>query len=473
MQVVRNQQIVKAQFEALVDARAKTRTDTGMAYAFLACYGMDYRYFHDAGVWYRWESGHWKKDDGEIIERISDIAEMMREEALLDNNKAKQRFAERCMDSRGLAAVEKRARTLPGFKTYSTKFESNHSLFCCTNGTYNLDTNVWDINRPENYLIHQSPVPYVEDATCPKFVKFLTEIAGSEQLAGYVLRAMAYTLSGHTDEQCMFILHGTGKNGKSALFEIIRGIMGPYGAGLVASSLLQDVRGTTREPTEIAKLQFSRYVETQETEITSRFAEGLIKSITGGESITARELYRKSFQFKPKFKMWLATNHKPDIHGTDLGIWRRIRLIPFNYEVPDSKVDTRIAARILADEAPGILRLLIESYKTYRLRGLDEPLLITRATQEYQTEMDPVTPFVDEQCVKGEDLSCSLKQMYQHYRTFSEAEGLRPMTQRRFTQVMDEKGYERQRTAHGIEYMGLDLKEHYYDSISGKYKPPS
>src|SRR5699024_812863 len=139
----------------------------------------------------------------------------------------------------------------------------------------------------------------------------------------------------------------------------------------------------------------SRFVSSSEPNEGFRFDEGLIKQLTGGDKITARFLYGEDFDFHPKFKLWVSSNHKPIIRGTDDGIWRRMVLIPFTVQIPEHKVDKELKYKLLR-EAPAILDWAVEGTLLWQKEGLAMPKKIADASKEYRNEMDVLEQFIDD-----------------------------------------------------------------------------
>lgn len=177
----------------------------------------------------------------------------------------------------------------------------------------------------------------------------------------------------------MFLLHGTGANGKSTYLEVQRHVLGDYGATADFSSFMAS-KSSGGPRNDLAKLHGSRFVTATEGEDGKRMAESFVKQITGGDTVTARFLYTEYFDFKPQFKLWLGTNHKPTIRGTDEGIWRRIRFIPFTVCIPHEKRDRKLLEKLKAEGA-GILRWAIEGLMEYQNGGLQEPATVNNATE--------------------------------------------------------------------------------------------
>jgi putative DNA primase/helicase len=198
-------------------------------------------------------------------------------------------------------------------------------------------------------------------------------------------------------------------------------------------------------------------VTTTEVEQGRRLSEPLIKKITGNDVMTARFLYGEFFNFAPTFKIFMATNHKPVIKGTDHGIWRRIKLIPFTMRIPEEKQDRHLELK-LRDEASGILNWLLEGMICWKHEGLKTPKAVLYATDEYRGEMDVIGNFIKERCGQGNELSIAIKKLYKAYSDWCEENNEHPVSERFFTLRLKEMGFEQSRTATERFWVGLGLQ---------------
>ena len=152
----------------------------------------------------------------------------------------------------------------------------------------------------------------------------------------FIQRAAGYSLAGDVSEQVLFVLYGKGSNGKSTFLTGLMHTMGDDFAMQSPDGFLMAKQGETH-PTERADLFGRRFVSSVEVEDGRRLNESLVKSLTGGDAIRARRMREDHWQFRPTHKLWIAANHKPVIRGTDRGIWRRVRLVPFVVTIPDAR----------------------------------------------------------------------------------------------------------------------------------------
>jgi len=337
------------------------------------------------------------------------------------------------------------------------QFDQDPWLLNLQNGVLDLRTCGLAPHDPGQMLTRLAPVAYDPTARCPKWLAFLDRIMdGNRGLIEYLQVAVGYSLTGDVSEQKLFILYGTGANGKSTFLETVRGMMGDYGKATASETLL--ARRFDGIPNDVAALRGARLVSTTETGDGRRLAEAKVKLMSGGDTMTARFMRAEFFEFRPVWKLWLATNHKPTIRGTDLAIWRRIKLIPFNVAIPEPEQDRHLADKLRA-EWPGILAWALEGCITWQsCGGLPEAPEVTQATQDYKDEMDTLAMFIAECCDQGQGLQVRSGALYTAYTAWCQASGEQPATKQAFGRQLTERGYNRSHDRAGRTYLGLSIK---------------
>lgn len=240
----------------------------------------------------------------------------------------------------------------------------------------------------------------------------------------------------------------------------INELLGDY-AQQTPSETLMTKKHTGGIPNDLARLRGSRFVSSVETEEGKAFAEVLVKQLSGDDVICARFLFKEFFDFRPECKIWLASNHKPRIKGTDYAIWRRIRLIPFNVTIPEEERDSRLLEK-LREEKEGILNWAVEGCNLWQQEGLKAPDEVKKATQKYREEMDILGGFIEECCIIGNDYSASAKNLYDCYSKWCEENGEQAISQTAFGLKLTERGLTKQQSTLGITkgrifYSGIGL----------------
>ena len=335
----------------------------------------------------------------------------------------------------------------------------NPWLFGVLNGVVELRTETMRPAEREDYITKQGHVDYDPEAECPRWKQFLYQVMGEDRdLVTYLQMAVGYTLTGITREQAVFILHGTGANGRSTFLEVLEQLLGDYSKSVASETLMTQRGRSSSGPNEdIARLKGARLAATGETEEGQILAEALLKRMTGEDTLVARLPYAKnSFEFRPQFKVWVAANHKPIVRGDDHAIWRRIHLIPFEQTFEGNAQDKRLKQKLLA-ELPGILNWAIEGCLLWQKQGLVQPAHIKSATMEYRDEMDLLAEWIESCCSIGPNESATVGNLYQSYNGWCIANWVKPMERRVFGRKLKSRGFQGAKSGGQRGYRGIGL----------------
>jgi putative DNA primase/helicase len=267
--------------------------------------------------------------------------------------------------------------------------------------------------RPEDLISLGTEVPYEPAARCDRWRQFLDEVFdGDQELVAFLKRFVGYCLTGDTREHVLAVFHGSGANGKSTLVGVLRQLLGDFA---VTAAFDTFMRQRDRGPrNDLARLHRARLVTAAESGEGRRLDEATVKEITGGDVIAARFLYGEHFEFVPRFKLVLVTNHRPKVDGDDDAIWRRLRLVPFEQSF-EGREDRELAAKLEA-ELPGILAWAVRGCLEWAEEGLGEAAAVTRAMREYREDEDVLGAFLAERCVMtGETPTRELRDAYESY----------------------------------------------------------
>lgn len=408
---------------------AKTFNDAGNADRFGKALADRAMFVFGLG-WHFWDGSVWRRDESkQVNEEAKAVARSIYAEAAAiandDLRKAIAVWAGKSLQVRGLKAMIELAESLPQLSRKAHELDSDDYLLGVANGVVDLRTGKMRPAESSDLITRRSPVTYQAGAKAPVFEAFLDQITGGDKkLASYFQRVVGYALTGSTEEQCVFFLYGSGANGKSTFLNVAVELLGPRLTAHTPTETLMVKRGQATN--DIARLQGVRMVVANELDEGQQLAEALIKQMTGGDTMAARFHYQEFFEFKPKFKLFIAGNHKPIVQGRDNGIWRRLRLIPFDVTIPKKKQDKRLLKRLMA-ELPGILNWAIAGAIKWQKSGLDEPSIVTQAVDQYRQEMDLIGQWIGDECTLKETAEWQATPAYLNYKHWAELNGYRPM----------------------------------------------
>lgn len=442
------------------------RTDTGNAHRLYDKCNGEIRYSYARKKWYYWTGKVWTLDDTGEVKKYTDLvlADMKAQAFEMDNEEERDRFLKfvnTCGNSNRKNAMITETQHLEGIPILPDQMDAYQEYLNCQNGIVNLRNGELMPHSPEFMMTKMCLAEYDTSNKKPtRWLKFLDEVCnGDQSLIRYLQKCVGYSLTGSNREQCAFFLYGIGNNGKSTFLETIADMLGGYAANAQPDTLMtkrNDAGGGANS--DIARLKSIRFVTTEEPSEGVRLNEGLVKQLTGGGRVTCRFLFGDEFEYEPEFKIWIATNHKPVIRGTDIGIWRRIRLIPFEVNIPKEKVDKNLKYK-LREEMPQILHWAVEGVQMYAREGLDMPDAVKRATDEYKSEMDLLQAFTDS-CIEIDytvAVGIPANELYAAYVRWAEKNNEYVMTSRKFFSEIGKKLPEKKREAKGIVYKQIRL----------------
>lgn len=440
--------------------------DTGRGQRLNDQFGEVFRWLATDKQWYYYNGSFWEPDNGQYIENATEkvVNSIKTEKADFsfaidtDEVKAMKEFYRFSKESRSHLA---KVHMIDEFKKYVT---IDHNTFDHENMLLNTESGYVDLTNGELkdhdislLFSEQTAAEYSDSTDCPLWDEFLKQIFNKdENLIHYVQKAVGYSLTGSVAEQVMFMCLGSGRNGKSVFINTIRNLFGTYAKQMNVESIVVHNSGGNAN-SDIARLENTRLVTSSEANEGSRLDESLVKQLTGGDKILARFLYGKEFEYNPKFKIWMATNHLPLIRGTDDGIWRRLKVIPFNVQIPKDKVDKNLEEK-LKSEWTGILNWCVQGSIMWQREGLDDPESVKNASHDYRQSMDPLDAFVDEMCVSGADYSIKVRDLYDDYKIWAENSREYQMSMTKFGKEMSKK-LPKNRTKDGWQYLGIKLKD--------------
>lgn len=445
--------------------RYYTYDDTGNALRFRDANAGLIHYNHVDGCWIYWDGVRWASDENGEIKRRADkmLADMAKDLKEMQDDPAYNAYKKhlsRSRSHRGKEGFIAEARHLEGVPVLPSEMDRAGNAFNVRNCLISLKTGR-TAEHDKKYMISKlAPVTYDENAKCPRWDRFIEEITcGDKSLQLYLQRMIGYCMTAYTKEQCMFFLYGNGSNGKSVFVDTIAYMLGEYAASCQPETVMMRDRNNTARG-DLARLKGARMVVTSEPNDGCRLDEGIVKQMTGGteNKLTARFLYGREFEFSPEFKIVMSTNYKPVIKGTDNGIWRRVRLIPFTAEFTKENRDPQLIEK-LRRELPGILNWAIAGAVGWCKEGLPPCAIIDEAGQEYRSEMDRVQQFLDDCTTRSESSSTQASTLYKCYKAWCSEQGDRfPVGSTKFFMELKRRFKSRKTEAYN-EYIGIKIND--------------
>ncbi len=307
-------------------------------------------------------------------------------------------------------------------------------------------------NRADR-ISYLADVAYDPEVDAPAWHKFLQRVQPDPEIRLYLQRWIGYCLTGDTREQVMVLLHGKGANGKSTFVEAVAAVLGEYAVALpIATFLHNDYRSGGEATPDLVRLPGARLVRTAEPERGSRLSEGLIKSATGDEAMTARPLFAGMFEFDPTFKLVISANERPRITGQDEGIWRRVQLVPWDVTIPKGERDATLKGT-LGSEKAGILNWALDGFRMWREDGLAPPAAVLAATETYRAESDPVGEFIRVCLEAAPAATIKARDLYHLYVVWAKANALDPASATAFGRRLTDRGFQKSK-AGTVHYQG-------------------
>jgi len=441
------------------------RTDLGNAERFADLNGDRVKWVPNVG-WHFWKGSHWERtgDDSAVFDLAARCNKQLYDEAKnAKDDEARETATKHALKSQSRARIEATAVLAKGrLLVPAESFDREPMLLNCLNGTIDLTKGELRPHAQGDYVTKVAPFAFDPRASCPRWEAFLERVVPSGAVRAYLQRLIGYTLTGSVAEQILVFLFGAGANGKSVCTGTVQALLGDY-AATAPKDLLVD-KPSDGHPTDVAGIWGRRLIVSSETEQGRWLAEAKVKSLTGGDLISARFMRRDFFTFRPTHKLWLFGNHQLRVRGTDHGIWRRIVQVPFTQQISDAEKDVHLEAKLRAELA-GIAAWAVRGCLDWQRDGLRPPPEVVDATAEYRKSQDIIGRFIDEACIVGNDFSCAAAKLYTAYKIWAEKSGERVWTSTAFGTAIKEREFESEKTKTGRTYLGITPKNH--DAVTG------
>jgi putative DNA primase/helicase len=421
-----------------------------------------FRYAPEVRAWYVYDGRRWAEDvTGEVHRAAKLVVDALHGEARFATERRDELVKAwlRHQTAAHIRAIVELAATEPGMPVMMSQLDTDPWALNCANGVVDLRTGELRKHDPAELHSKLVPIDYEPAATAPHWAQFLDEVfAGDAEIVTFVKRFAGHSLSADVREQLLVFAHGVGANGKSTMLGTLRRLAGDYGVQLDPSILTAGQHD--QHPTGLTDLRGARMVTTIETDAGRRLAEALVKMLTGGDPIRARRMRCDYFEFWPTHHLWLAGNHLPAIRGTDLGIWRRIALVPFDVTFEGERQDPDLPAK-LDEEAQGILAWAIEGCIEWQEHGLAVPERVKAATARYRTSQDHLGRFIEECCVVEETAYVTARSLRDEYLVWCERQGEKAWSAKAVGAELSDRGFDNGMTGRGNErartWLGIGL----------------
>ncbi|WP_324754001.1 phage/plasmid primase, P4 family [Roseovarius sp. Pro17] len=428
---------------------APDSSEDAIADRFASQHGADWKHVAQWGAWFKWTGQVWARD---TTGGARELARMICRATASDCERPAE--ARRIASDRTIAASLRIAACDPRIATQTSDWDTHPLLLNTPTGIIDLQTGETLPHDPALLLTQMTTASAEGD--CPLWYKFLGEITGGNKvLEAYLSRLAGYCLTGSTREQSFAFLHGDGANGKSVFLSTMTQVLGNYAATATLDTFMS-VRGT-RHLTELAGLRAARLVMVPETEQGQSWAEGRIKTVTGGEKIRANFMRQDHFEFAPQFKLLIAGNHRPHLSGCGEAMRRRLHLVPFDVTIPASRRDPQLVEK-LTGELGGILRWMLDGCVDWQRMGLAPPDCVLEAVQQYFADEDLVGQWIAENCCEGPELRTTSKSLFSNWKSWAEQTGCAAGSTKSLGEALRQRGFRPVTVNRGRGWSGLALR---------------
>ncbi len=435
------------------------KSELGYARRLVSVYGDRLRYVPAWRRWLVWDGQRWAHDGtGQAARWMKSIARRVTSDAIAEENEKKRQaaisLARRGESSSGVSGALTLAGTEEGIVVTPDDLDADPFLLNCRNGVLDLRTGQLGPHDPALLLTKMTGAAYDPEAPGAEFAKFLERVQPDEAMRSFLARLLGHALEGRVVSHLLPIFHGAGANGKSTLLEAVAAALGDY-AGPADPELLT-ARTFDAHPTGVADLCGLRLAILHESDAGRRLAEGTVKRLTGGDRIKARRMREDFWSFEPSHTFVMASNHKPIVTGQDEGIWRRLRLVPWDVVIPPEERDEELAHK-LALELDAVLGWLAAGYADWHEHGLSDPEQVVKATSSFRAESDALGRFLDACCLVGSHYNVGSSDLFAAWSKWCAAEGADPGTQTAFATALQNKGLDSRKVHGRMRWTGVGL----------------
>jgi P4 family phage/plasmid primase-like protien len=443
------------------DVRAPFLSDQWLALEVVKYSHMYLRYVPMLEKWLVWNRGRWQPDAAMLAEdtikiELRKIAQKYNGAGASDKEAAAMMKEAKIIASAGkAAAVKQLVQSDRAIAVHPDSLDFDPWLLNTPGGIVDLRTGKMSSPDPDQLMTKSTSVTPDFNGPTPLWTKFLQEATGGDvQLQQYLQRLGGYALTGSTREQQYTFIYGPGGNGKGVFLNTLTGILGDYARQAPMDTFIAS--NNEKHATDLAMLQGARLVAASETQAGKRWDEAKLKSMTGGDRITARFMRQDFFTYEPQFKLVFIGNYKPVISNLDDAMRRRTHLVPFT--VKPAVIDKELASKLKA-EWPAILAWLIQGCLEWQQDGLNAPEIVLDATEEYFSDSDPVGQWIDESCTVGGDGWTPLIDLWNSWVEWTNGRGEYKGKIQRLGQMLEAKKFEKRKggTSRRVEFFGIKV----------------
>jgi putative DNA primase/helicase len=435
--------------EAFLDGVTPAFSDDALALRFADRHEGAVRFVAALGQWFRYDGKVWRQD---ATLHAFDLARRICRDASAECNGKKGEKAA-LASAKTVSAIERLAKSDRRIAATIDQWDADPWLLNTPDGVVDLRTGRLRANRADDYMTKMTAAG--PRGACPLFLAFLARITGGDpEIVAYLKRALGYALTGITREHALFFGYGTGANGKSVLLSTVAGLLGDYHKTAPIETFTAS--NVDRHPTDLAMLRGARLVTATETEEGRQWAESRIKTLTGGDRISARFMRQDFFEFTPQFKLFIAGNHRPGLRSVDEAIRRRFHLIPFAVTIPAEERDGELTEKLKA-EWPGILAWIVEGCLEWQVEGVAAPKAVTEATAEYLNSEDAIAAWIEERCERDPNAWSGASALFASWASWAAKSGEALGSQKKFSRKLVDRKFPKHDVTAGRGFYGLRI----------------
>lgn len=427
------------------------RTDSGNAECLVYMHGENFRSCkamtktkaESKGI-FRWDGSVWREDTTREFRDSAKWTARARKAISMNAEtvEERKRLYKFGTDSENLGKLEATCELASSDAKIATKedqWDNDPLKLAVANGVLNLRSGEFEEPHRLDYITMQAGTKYDETAECPIWEKTMAEVfADNPEIVPYLQRVFGYCLTGITDQHLMWFWYGGGANGKSTILNVIKALLGDLATTTSFSTF--DTKNDNGRNDGLAELRGKRFVAASEGEQGRSIAEAKIKLVVSNDEVSCRFLFNNLFTYKPTYKVILASNHLPEIKGTDKGIWRRVHLVPFNQTFEGERRDPDLEKKLMF-ELSGILNWCLRGLQDFWERGgVDPPAVVLYTTRNLETRSDLFQQWFEERLTPSETGIIRKSTAYLDYRNYLRTSGEHPIIKMAWTARMEEMG---------------------------------